>query len=123
MGSSRISTLSVVAIVVGLASRAGAAPPPVTDPVLEPWFRSLHQPGTGLPCCSIADCRITSARDTPWGYETLIDDKWIVVPRERVLGTVTNPTGHAVVCYRTFHDENMQALPVTIFCFVRPPES
>jgi hypothetical protein len=34
-----------------------AAPPENADPALHGWFESLKQPGSGVSCCSIADCR------------------------------------------------------------------
>jgi hypothetical protein len=93
---------------------AVAAPPERGDPSLAPWFRSLSA-SDGTPCCSMADCRRTAARLTAKGYETLIDDTWIVVPWDRVLRRIDNPTGEAVVC----------CAPRTkiILCFVRPPDT
>ena len=40
-----------------LAGVAEANPPPDADMSLAPWFQSLKQPGTGMSCCSMADCR------------------------------------------------------------------
>jgi len=40
------------------------------------WFRSLRQPGTYIPCCSVADCGITPAR--------LIKGKWWVTVPDRI---------------------------------------
>ena len=45
-----------------LAGTATAAPPPNADPALGTWFRSLIEPGTGISCCSITDCRATDYR-------------------------------------------------------------
>jgi hypothetical protein len=105
--------LIVAAFAVILAA-AQAAPPDGADPFLAPWFQGLRQPGTGISCCSIADCRQTEYRMGHEGYEALIGDKWIAVPREKVLDHIDNPTGRAVVCY----------LPgMGIMCFVRPSET
>jgi hypothetical protein len=102
-----------VALVLG-AIPAGAAPPPDADPSLAPWFQSLRQPGTGILCCSLSDCRATSSRMTASGYEALIDNRWLPVPSNRVLEHTPNPTGRAIVCY----------LPGQgILCFVRPSET
>ena len=91
-----------------------AAPPENVDPALSGWFRSLRQPGTGISCCSMADCRTTDYRMTEEGYEALIDGEWRPVPPERVLDHTENPTGRAVVCY----------LPGKgVLCFVRPSET
>ena len=91
-----------------------AAPPENVDPTFAPWFKSLSAPD-GTPCCAIADCRRSAFRLTDRGYETLIDDTWVVVPWDRVLRRVDNPIGEAVVC----------CAPRTkiILCFVRPPDT
>ena len=95
------------------ASAVHAAPPENADPALAPWFQSLQAPN-GTSCCSNADCRVTDYRTSAAGYEALIDNRWIAVPRDRVLDHVSNPTGRAVVCY----------LPAMgILCFVRPSET
>src|SRR5262249_38392205 len=44
------------------ASPSWADPPDGADPALAPWFRSLTQPGTHQPCCSLADCRTVQYR-------------------------------------------------------------
>jgi hypothetical protein len=66
----------VIAVSLLLTLAAHARPPETADPALAPWFQQLHQPRTGAPCCSVADCRPTSFRQGPDGYEALIDDKW-----------------------------------------------
>ena len=91
-----------------------AAPPDNADPALAPWFQSLRQPGSGISCCSIADCRIATYRTSASGYEALIDDKWLAVPADKVLQHIDNPTGRAVVCYTP---------SLGILCFVRPAET
>jgi len=108
-----VMTASILVALV-LAEPGRAAPPENADPSLAPWFQSLRQPGTGILCCSMADCRITDYRTTESGYEALIDDKWLAVPPGRVLQHTVNPTGRAIVCY----------LPGPgILCFVRPAET
>jgi hypothetical protein len=108
------------AALVAAALPVQAAPPANADPALKPWFESLKAPQTGIPCCSIADCRTTEYREADGGFEALIDRQWPVsaprwekVPPERVLTRTDNPTGRAVVCY---------TLPAGILCFVRPAE-
>jgi len=104
--------LLVAAFAVILA--AHARPPDNADPYFAGWFQSLRQPGTGISCCSIADCRQTEYRTGRDGYEALIDGQWLAVPPEKVLDHTENPTGRAVVCY----------LPGQgILCFVRPSET
>jgi len=102
------------AILFAGGDTVSAAPPENADPSLAPWFQSLRQPGTGISCCSLADCRVTEYRTDAVGYEALIDNKWLAVPQERVLEHISNPTGRAIVCYH----------PGTgILCFVRPSET
>ena len=87
-----------IAIAVGLAlsQAAVAAPPDSPDPALAPWFESLKQPGTGAPCCSIADCRTVEFRQDRDGYEVLIDSRWkmsnpfwLRVPSNRIIDKST----------------------------------
>jgi hypothetical protein len=92
-----------------------AAPPENADPALASWYQSLRQPGTGISCCSVADCRSTEARISATAeYEALIDGTWLTVPSASILDRVDNPTGRAVVCYVPGRG---------ILCFVRPSET
>lgn len=107
------SFVTGVMLVALWAVVALSAPPPDADPALAPWFQSLRAPN-GSSCCSIADCRATDYRTSGTGYEALIDGRWMLVPPERVLDHIMNPTGRAVVCY---------APALGIMCFVRPDET
>ena len=93
---------------------AFARPPEHADPALAPWFHSLLQPGTGISCCSEADCRRTDYRIKDDHYEALINGEWKTVPSRAVLKRMDNPTGQAVVCYTP---------TLGIMCFVRGPET
>lgn len=93
---------------------AHAAPPPDADPALSPWFQSLHQPGTGISCCSIADCRPTDYRMTGDHYEAMINGRWVVVPEDKILNRTDNPLGRAVVCWTP---------QLGILCFIRGAET
>ncbi len=110
------------AVLFLLPSPVPAAPPPDASGALSWWFEELKQPVTGLPCCSITDCRVTLARATPEGYDALIEGEWTTIPPRSILNRVDNPTGRAVVCYRRYHTENDELLPPEIFCFVPPVE-
>ena len=101
---------------------AFAAPPPDANPNLSRWFESLTQPASGLPCCSISDCRIAPARATPEGYDALIEGEWLSIPRRTIVQRTDNPTGRAVGCYRRYSIDNGELLPPSIFCFVPPME-
>jgi hypothetical protein len=110
-----------VAAGLALSQVAVAAPPDRRDPTLAPWFESLKQPGTGAPCCSIADCRTVAFRQDRDGYEVFIDGRWkmsvpfwLRVPPERIIDGIDNPTGRGVVCFTP---------EAGILCFVPPPES
>ncbi len=89
---------------------AEARPPENADPALAPWFQSLHQPGTGMSCCSIADCRPTDYRMSGNHYEAFINGEWLTVPEDKVLQRTDNPVGRAVVCWTPARG---------IMCFVR----
>ncbi len=109
-----LSFLFLAALILLGVSHVIAAPPPDADGRYSGWFQDLRQPGTGSSCCSLADCRMTDYRGTPQGYEALVYGRWIVVPQEKILRGITNPTGRAVVCA---HPDG------TILCFVTPDET
>lgn len=102
------------ALVLLLAASAAAAPPQGADPALAPWFRSLLQPGTGMSCCALADCRPTEYRIRSDHYEAMVGGKWVAVPPDKILQRTDNPTGHAIVCWTPQRG---------IMCFVRATES
>jgi hypothetical protein len=101
--------------VAGLACAtfAKAEPPPNADPTLAPWYQSLKQPNTGVSCCSIADCRATDYRTDGDHYEVFINDRWTLVPQDKILQHIANPVGRAVVCWTP---------ALGIMCFVRATE-
>ena len=101
----------ILATVLLYTARAHSAPPDHADPALAPWFHSLKQPN-GIGCCDVSDCRIIEEdrwRYNDEGYEVLVDDKWIAIPKDRVLHKA-NPTGGAVLC--------MESTYKIIYCFV-----
>lgn len=106
--------LIVIAALISLSGSAVARPPANTDLRYEPWFESLRQPGTGMSCCSIADCRPTEFRIQGSHYQALVKGKWEDVPPSVVLRRTNNPTGRAIVCYTPYRG---------IMCFVRGPET
>ncbi len=107
---------AVVGLIGGfvLAAPLHAAPPPDADPAQAPWFNSLRQPGSGISCCSIADCRPVDYRTVGDHYEAYIEGEWRAVPPDKVLTRADNPTGRAVVCWTKLSG---------IMCFVRGPET
>lgn len=92
-----------------------AAPPENADPALHGWFESLKQPGSGVSCCSIADCRPVEYRLVADGYEAYIDTKWVRVPDDKVLHGTSNPIARAIVC--------RSPISGTILCFVPASET
>jgi len=60
--------MRLLAVLLLVAPSAHAAPPPNADPQFRDWFKSLKVPGSsdrgesGLPCCSVADCRMVESR-------------------------------------------------------------
>jgi len=104
--------LAAASLLIG--SAAFAAPPENADPSLAPWFQSLKQPGSGMGCCSIADCRPVDSRVVGDHFEAIIQGQWVAVPPEKVLQYQPNPTGHAVACWTPY---------TGILCFVRPTET
>jgi hypothetical protein len=99
---------------VFVAFQAQARPPEDADPALAPWFQSLRQPGSGVSCCSIADCRAADYRINNDRYEAYVAGAWRTVPPDRVLQRDDNPTGRAVVCWT----------PATgVMCFIRGPDT
>jgi hypothetical protein len=103
----------LIAVGLLLAPPVRAAPPPDADGTLAPWFQSLRQPNTGVSCCSMADCRTVDYRTDGDSYEALIEGRWIIVPREKILQRIDNPTGRAVVCWTP---------ALGVLCFVRASE-
>jgi hypothetical protein len=112
----RSAALLVLTLFAPLAMRTGdAAPPENADPALAPWFESLKQPGTGIPCCSIADCRPVEYRLAADGYEALLDARWVRVPDDKILRGMSNPLARRVVCH--------SPISGTILCFVPANET
>lgn len=119
-----IFVVSGLVLLFAFLSQGAAAPPADAELQNRAWFESLEQPGEHhVLCCSIADCRIASSRESPQGYEVAIENAWIAVPADRVLQNVSNPTGRAVVCYRRVLDPAVKNWELRIFCFVRPAET
>jgi len=119
LACSRLSSSSVFVCITAMllflsVAGARAAPPPNADGTYRTWFQSLRQPTTGLSCCSISDCRMTDYRSSQDGYEVLLAGRWLLVPADKILRGIENPTGRAVVCA---HPDG------EILCFVTPEES
>ena len=110
----RASLLVATILLLLIVGDTNAAPPPNADGTYRTWFQSLRQPQTGLSCCSISDCRMTDYRGGQDGYEVWLAGRWILVPPDKILRGIENPTGRAVVCA---HPDG------EILCFVTPEET
>ena len=104
-----------VALLVALCGRGDAAPPENADPALKPFFESLKQPGTGVSCCSVADCRPVEYRLASEGYEALLDASWVRVPEDKIIHGKQNPTGRAQLC--------RSPISGAILCFIPASET
>jgi hypothetical protein len=93
---------ALVAACVGLLTGPALAAPPADlkpDPVLEAWFQSLTQPGTGQLCCALSNCRFVDYGVRDGHYEVSLDGWRYAVPEGAVLHGMANPTARAVACY------------------------
>ena len=110
-----LSACLCCAMLAAIAVAWGRPPDEGVDPALRGWFESLKQPGSGVPCCSVADCRPADYRLAREGYEVFLDQRWVRVPDERILRGLHNPVGRAVVC--------RSPASGTIICFVPADET
>jgi hypothetical protein len=110
----RILCASLFCAMLAAIAAVWARPPAGADPALHGWFESLKQPGTGMPCCAVADCGQADYRLANDGYEVFLDNKWMHVPDERIVH-VRNPVGRAIVC--------RAPVSPTILCFVPASET
>lgn len=119
-----VMLLAILALVIRLAH---AAPPPGTDRTspISQWYRSLKQPGTGIGCCSEADCRPVATRTSNGRQQALLDGQWEDVPPRVVIEDEVHPAGQAVACWMRaggMMDDAEEAAPSRVlwFCFVPP---
>ena len=61
-------------------------------------YKGWQQPGSGMSCCSNADCRPTRAYPTEDGWRAWNGQTWLLVPRERVLPTDLAGDGRSHIC-------------------------
>ena len=111
----RSAAFFALALGAVVSSGAVGAPPEGADGALAPWFESLKQPGSGVSCCSIADCRPVEYRLATSGYEALLDARWMRVPDDKILHGKPNPTGRAQLC--------RSPISGAILCFIPASET
>ena len=110
-----VSTIYAMIVLPALA-----APPEGADPKLEAWFRSLHAPFNGTPCCDIADCRNYPVRSDGHHYQVLYNSSWLPVPDEVVSPRTDNPTGDYVTCIHHPWDGKKYGPPLVLCLFKAP---
>ena len=112
-GANKITALAAFAVALVL-SPAFAAPPFDTDiggPMAH-WFRDLRQPGRGVMCCDVSDCRQTKARRNGNGWVAMTPTgAWVPVPPDLILADKAHPGGAAILCWRP---------AAGVVCFVPP---
>ncbi|MFN4282489.1 MAG: hypothetical protein ACK4NA_07610 [Alphaproteobacteria bacterium] len=63
------------------------------------WFRSLRVPGTKVSCCDESDCKRTTSRIGPAGYEARAPDgRWIAIPESAIVRGKPNLAREPVLC-------------------------
>ena len=113
-------TVALLAI-AGLAIAFGRSDPAAAEGAdRREWFRSLVQPGTGLPCCDIADCRRTSAEWRRDGWWADVRGKWRRVPNDVVLEHPHSLDGDAYICSADPINDESHRIDPPISCFVPP---
>lgn len=109
-------------LVYGLATMVGlavgvllylAGPAPAQD--RGSWFKSLKQPGTGVSCCDISDCKAVEARWQAGGWwMQLPDASWLEVPQAKVLQQPMSIDGEAYACTLVYDGDTL------VRCFIPP---
>ncbi len=74
------------------------------------WFKSLVQPGTGLSCCDISDCRRAEADWHSGQWWATVEGQWTPIPPEKELSK-RSIDGDAYVCASPNRH---------VYCFVKP---
>ena len=123
----RLMKLLIPALIL-ITAPVLAAPPPNADPAFYGWFQSLQIPGTGIGCCSVADCRPVKYRQVGDRYEIMpmreqfpylpdnVIGQWAPVPPAAILNNQSNPTGSAIACLQDLNGT------LHIMCFIRETE-
>lgn len=111
-GTLLVAALFVVLLAVAVFMQA-TTPHLRADEARAAWFKGLKQPGNGISCCDVSDCR---RADAEWrGGEkgqwwATVNGAWTPIPPGTELAT-RSIDGDAYVC----------ASPAGhIYCFVRP---
>lgn len=78
------------------------------------WFKSLKQPGSGVSCCDISDCKRVEAKWQGDGWIALsnVTKQWTPIPPGKVLQNKPSIDGDAYLCEGPASG--------TIYCFVKP---
>ena len=120
-----------LAALIGFASTSALAAPPegyFPAPAISNWFKGLKEPGTLMPCCSVADCRKVEYRKSLEGHDqAYYNGRWYDVPAGAILRGERNPTGSAVACFGVSFGWGFLAVDpkdrndhLEVRCFIRP---
>ena len=74
------------------------------------WFHSLLQPGTGVSCCDVSDCRKAQANWHSGQWWATVDGQWTPIPPNTELSK-RSIDGDAYVCAGANR---------YVYCFVKP---
>lgn len=110
----RCCTALAITATIWLPLEAVAAMPPGERGEFSQWFETLRNPDTMVSCCGSSDCRFHPTRMVGSHYEAHIQGTWRVVPADRVIVGIANPTGQPVVCWHP---------NLGVICFVPGPAS
>lgn len=84
--------------------------------VVNDFFKSLRQPGSGISCCDISDCNFVEADTDKGKYRFRYRGRWIEVPDTIIVRNVKNITGQFIACYNEkILDKEGKPL---LYCFV-----
>jgi hypothetical protein len=92
-----------VACTIGLYAIDAAAQSRGDHDTFHEWYQGLRSP-EGEGCCNERDCHPVASRYTPegpegaWVLEILIRNRWVKVPKDRVLPQ-SSPDGGVHACY------------------------
>jgi hypothetical protein len=92
------AAILLTAMSVNSGAQSVKAPLDATSEFKE-WFENLRDPDSTLSCCGESDCRAADERTNAGRYEVRVGDSWIMVPDEKVILGIGNPTGRAVLCW------------------------
>lgn len=103
----------IVAAAVGIGLLVLAAYSPAWAQDRASWFKSLKQPGTGISCCDVSDCKQTRAEWRGEGWRAALPDGTMVsVPDAKIVKNKPSIDGEAYLCSGPASG--------AVYCFIPP---